>query len=569
MQLVFLLFFLITTTNSKIIVDDCVSRIIAGVFGSDETLMYLSTKRLNAMPDVSNLFLHHTVRNIPNAPVLIEYYVSYLIFAEDLHEMISVLHFFKNSTSWNPITTPRRKFVIFLWDYSDVSQVFYFLKKIYVVNVIIIQKSNESHWRASTLENFCLDRFRTVEFTCKIVRELKFAFRQKRLDGCQITASLITKASALSFWQHPELGEHGAIVKPLLFVSEKFGLDIQYDIPSTEDQLKFLSGVGTLLTTPMAKNDLIAFSPARIINNAKYYEFSDIILQDDMFWLVPKGLEVANVKVLRMIFTLNMWLVIILVMALLSVLYWIIALSAQIKEYRSWCKCALYVFTVSLGNGFYKIPASLPLKGLLCFHLLYCYHINSFFQGKLSEVLTVTRYESSIETIEELANSDLVPIVNITGLRLMISQSPHPIATRIYSKMIVLNGSITPYPIYTFRNITGLYSLSEITSMDFLLTDQFIDELNPKFEFTYMTQKGNYYVEYINEMLSVVHENGFMNFWRPGNAYNRYSLEKSRKIVLTFAHIQAAFYLFAFGHILATVIFLGELITRHLKENSK
>lgn len=74
--------------------------------------------------------------------------------------------------------------------------------------------------------------------------------------------------------------------------------------------------------------------------------------------------------------------------------------------------CALNVWAVVLGHSIYARPQLIPLRIFFLALALYGLNVSTIYASKLIVVFTLPSYESQIDTIEEILESQ-IPIGNV------------------------------------------------------------------------------------------------------------------------------------------------------------
>lgn len=478
---------------------------------------------------------------------------SYLFRAKDARELKDVFDWFQTSPLWNTRLSPRRKQLMVLDSDLEIEDVFNYMHKRHVIEMAVVVKLHGGLWKGYKRE-ICGNHLNSTVFRCG--DGLRLGSYPKKLSGCNFTASLIQTAYALHKPEDPK-NNPGILTKPLYFLIWKYHLNVTFIIPPIEDHKKFFLGIECITNLSMAHHELISASPARIGSTSKFYELSNIVLRANRVWLVPKAKKLPNYQILASIFDGIIWIGVLVSIVVTVSVVWIISKVKHIKKFDTLSECLVNVIQISIGSSLENIPDIRLLKFLFLAYFLYSMHIIYFFQTKLSGVLTVPTYEKTVHSSHDLADSELTPLLFFEGDHHLINMSANPLARIIHKKCVVTNENRTTEMVWKHRNVSALYSIGSLTRTDMKLVNYFPDDLLVRSEIMYILPNGSFYLRYVNDIIDVSTENGFMLKWTAEWTQNQ---EKNfdGNVVLTMEHLQGAFYLLFLGYLASTAAFIVE-----------
>ncbi|KAF5286766.1 hypothetical protein FQA39_LY04189 [Lamprigera yunnana] len=129
------------------------------------------------------------------------------------------------------------------------------------------------------------------------------------------------------------------------------------------------------------------------------------------YWTVPQRKLIDPLEVFKIVFKTDVWILIILTFVLTSVIWWFIGWCTQKVNFTS---ALLKVYSLTIFSAMDKVPSILSLRFIFITYVMYAIHIQSIFTSNLIKLLTNVHYEPAIETLEQLAQSDL-PILMYAG----------------------------------------------------------------------------------------------------------------------------------------------------------
>lgn len=225
------------------------------------------------------------------------------------------------------------------------------------------------------------------------------------------------------------------------------------------------------------------------------------------------------------------------------------------------------IIHLTLGYGILRNPDTLLLKFFIGTYLIYCLHINTIFQGKLSGVLTAPNLEPRLKTIEELADSNIIPaMVNYsfnefetckTNVAKKLRQKAEVLqfgsnSSAKFFEYVSRNGSVT-YLAYGNHFINLLSSKSSL----YTITE---DSCKTGFKCSFAFRRGIPVLLTMNQIIRGIREGGLVNKWLSDLMVISFEPNSPKHITLTIEHLKAAFILLGFGCSASFLVFIGEIV---------
>lgn len=330
-------------------------------------------------------------------------------------------------------------------------------------------------------------------------------------------------------------------------------------------------------------------------------EFHEDVIQasysferNDICILVPNGAPEPTLYNLMYTLTPLTWAIIIASIFLMVTAYrWMQSLQTRLLGIERHNYNTLITFSIHFqsffGDSISSLPTSSSLRVLIVCWCVYSFLINTAFTAKLISSLVLPRHEADIDTLEDLGKSplnivhpDFVSKTLWQGLeddKLLFDSLRDQMIPMSIDRLYALAKEDRESNAYVMANYAAKFlkktNFDPTTSRSFYHIMQECLFYSPK---VYPIEQGSAYLVRINELLGRFHEMGFIAKWERDTSHHRYTLDgkitmsdeelededdpladgEEPKVVITVAHLQAAFYLLFFGLMLSSIAFAGE-----------
>lgn len=544
--------------------NELVLTIINKIFRIDESLVILYEER--AKPYLPRkLHNAYIIRNI-NKDMLttntkMEYNYNYLLFLK----CSTLLHFtdiLKSSTMWNNLVSMRGKYLLFVLNECNKTEIFSMLWQNYIINAVIVERNNNLTWKMYVYEPF------SEESRCgKIIipkplaaNETIYSFPKYHtfLKHCDVAAWLIDK-------ELPELyfilknNDVGPLMRPLIYLRELYQANISYDSMEMYVQNNLFNKTKHLLLKALYEKqyDYIIASAYRYSETIAGLELSKIVFNDESIWYVPAPQKTPQIKLLLYIFSLELWLVIVIT-TLIAITFWFG--FCKIKRIKNHNILGLFGIMVGVATSSPKLHI---LRFYLIFYFVFSQHVAYFFQCELSSKLTIPQYEKSINTIEDMMDSEIT-IIAAPIRRYFYNESLNPLGKRMYYRSIDQIGLFKSKMNLLLDNHTiahhGFRNVMQYTDAYKPFIRVISDPIASIVETSYVALAGNPITLTLNVVISRLVESGLLEMWFASTKNNTFIKGDTSddKIVITLDHLQGAFVLYFIGITLALAIFVFE-----------
>lgn len=305
------------------------------------------------------------------------------------------------------------------------------------------------------------------------------------------------------------------------------------------------------------------------------FECSMPYVFDETLWYIPCPKPFPYWMSLSRVFDVSLWLVFMLVYLLYSTLIWVSVILNNMQgnmkhSYTSISKCFLNLWAVILGVSAYdKIPEKTIIRASFLLWVMYSLALNSVYQTFLTSFLIDPGLEHEISTVEELLES---------GMELGIPTTVDTVLPELTSSRYIHHTLCTDMSL-CFRRLAYEGNFAVLCSRYNTEYDEghkYIDSngksrlchLQQTFSLQFVTmtvQKGSSLLEKFNTIISHVIEAGLVNLWWKDLKYvatlraaKVFEAPNSEYTAMTTEHFQSAFFVLAFGSLLAVLCFVWE-----------
>ncbi|KAF5284169.1 hypothetical protein FQR65_LT00169 [Abscondita terminalis] len=205
--------------------------------------------------------------------------------------------------------------------------------------------------------------------------------------------------------------------------------------------------------------------------------------QDEAVYIVPPPKIISPIIVLKNVFKPVLWFLIFTVFIGTSLVWWWFD-KYYLKKSRS--SAILNVYSITLLGSIDKAPLRPFLRLIFIVYVIYAIHIQTAFTSKLVTLLTIPQYEPYIQTLEDLAGSNLSIITNAPILSLVHeTKYLNKLYSTIYNKFQAVPVS----------NLTEMLLRNNFNNCVFLEGDTF-NSISFIFEHNYYYFKDNRFSSY-------------------------------------------------------------------------
>lgn len=490
-------------------------------------------------------------------------YFNNIIQADDESDFVLRMDYFRNSTLWEPKLTPRRYFVIFINKLRNITLVLNYAKRHFITQIIVINYLTNATFNWYKPTNYCTAlQYKTELSSCDDLNNLNYDATSKLLHGCRI--NVVTGGMLLHYNYAGFANEkYGILVRPLAFLTKTFEWNVTFIEPSPDEQRKYARN----LHKDLNGYDLFIAALYRDEETITDFELSDIVLFDTYIWLMRKPKRKSNVKILISVYEISAWIGIACTLIIVTAINWSID---QIEYNRNdILRSFLDAFRLTIGSSVKKLTQLTHFRVYVILYIVYSFHINYVYQGKLSALLTSINYEERIQNVEQLAASNLVRAIPATT-RILLLNSRYLFARQVAQKSRDHFNNLTLSDaelVLTNDNLALLTRRYKSAAKDIQKLDFIADTLTKKLEMSYVFPNGSFYIPFVNIAIQIAREHGFLIKWIKDVNVHYKQPKLNVHVVLTFEHLQGAFILLITGLVIALFMFLCEICSFNFKKS--
>lgn len=241
----------------------------------------------------------------------------------------------------------------------------------------------------------------------------------------------------------------------------------------------------------------------------------------------------------------------------------------------------LWLFQILTDSPVKNIQNNCTFRVAMSFLLIFCLINSTAFKNSLELIYFSNEYHHEIETEEDLRNSGLELYTYSAKTMLKYQNSDREVDRELASKMVVCKDIIPCLQrIAVKKDIAMLYLRAPIV---FAIPKHYMDpnrhepllyvgETLQMVPYQMMFKKNYPPFEDINDILTRISETGLFDFEESKKVHDWYlTFFRGRKLsshVIKFNHLEIVFLIWAFGVLLAVVVFFGEFVSHYFNNTS-
>jgi hypothetical protein len=408
--------------------------------------------------------------------------------------------------------------------------------------------------------------------------------------GCPTTVTVFEiEPSVMKATSASTTFDDGTGIRLLHEITQKGNMSIMYLEPSNGEHWGYpygngswSGGIGQLISGQADILPAYSYYRCHII---KEIECSIPYFIDKIRWYIPCAMPYPRWMSLTRVFTLSLWLSFLAVYIFFALLMWQVVIisnripsqSTENHAYTSLVKCLLNFWAVILEESASNNPPQIvAIRFVFLVWVLFCLSMNTVYQTYLTSFLIDPGLQHQISSDDEILGSGIeygfpfrwkpfLPV--LSGDRYRKAYNCKSFKDCLNRTMFTHNFAFMGSAFATEYMIAAEFTSTDgkplVCSFDQIFT----------FQLPIMTvTKGYIFLDHLNTIVLQLVDAGIINHWFKNIKFTailasakEMDLQAQEYTQLTLLHIQSAFYFLFFGYIVATVVFLLELL-RHVKQ---
>lgn len=303
-------------------------------------------------------------------------------------------------------------------------------------------------------------------------------------------------------------------------------------------------------------------------------EFTEYVYCDKLIVIIPKYSPIPNgLKILR-IFQRQTWCVIVLIFLASIMIIYIRNLLIPLTSYSS--IQLLKIYGIILGAAV-KIQMTRKYAFLQCFWMFFSIIMIGIFQGTLIQSFSTLMYYNNVDTLEELAESNLQIRTSLE----IFDWDQSVTMRKLFGKIVEVNDNendwlLSLYKLCIYKNFSLVGRESEIRHIKYniILAKDGTRCLHTVKEhimspfFVYIVPHYSPYLLKINDLIIKLRESGLIEYWIENARLQKYNGQKNYHSFknITYDDLLVFLYILFSGHILAFLIFLYEIKMANIRK---
>ncbi|KAF5296739.1 hypothetical protein FQR65_LT10175 [Abscondita terminalis] len=288
------------------------------------------------------------------------------------------------------------------------------------------------------------------------------------------------------------------------------------------------------------------------------------IFTDDIVWVSP--LLKRDVAVMQNIFDHVTWGMIAITILIMSLVWWgITTLTTKHNKWNQMCLSSLMVWCLTICGVIQTPPLSRHLRSIFILYLFFVIVIQTAFNSKITNYLTLTEYSSNIKTIEDVANSQFILKMNHAIADMFNKNITQDVLyTKIQKKLIPDEHGLKESMLHknctaaTMRHLIEKFHIDQNEKVNYFIDNS----LTGPYKLYIGLGEGHFFTEYVQNVTTMLIESGcysktLIDFDR--KYYRRFRAETPNLVVLNFQHLYQIYVIWGVGLITASVVFIIEI----------
>ncbi|KAF5277593.1 hypothetical protein FQA39_LY06086 [Lamprigera yunnana] len=305
------------------------------------------------------------------------------------------------------------------------------------------------------------------------------------------------------------------------------------------------------------------------------------------FCTVPQRQLIDPLEVFKIVFKTQVWVLILITFILTSVIWWLIGWCTA--EKTNFTSALLKVYSLTIYSAIDRVPSILSLRFIFITYVMYAIHIQSIFTANLVKLLTNDHYEPAIETLEQLAQSDLPILTSSHFIKELLNKERNDsLYMKIANKIRSVDWSEYMTALFddTILEYNSVFLKADLLQELILHCNVKLrvisdDNLLGNHQTMFGTQIGSHLIKPMNKIVSTLSEAGLLDFkaskFDRGIKKFEYKYKdnvnnngnSSNPKVLSLTNMYPIFVFWGMGLACATAVFIMEHICYAMEKRSK
>lgn len=547
----------------------CQKNLIKSIFTNSSNLLYLTDNYCN-----TNLIIEdapHLILSTSGIYRTFRKQYNYILCTDNYDTLIQQIDKLRSSNVWDGRFGPQRKFLIFVSSDEDIDDIFDYLKRIFVIRVIVVKMNEGFTFTIYKNVNICNEvSYEIIYGDCSNgIAVIDFLVTQDDLKGCTLRVVALPFVLHKNYAGYAQNGTIGLLIRPVLLLKRLYNLNVTIIIPNEAKQAEYITSSEMKI---IENGDLVVVAPYRHFDIMKYLHFSNTVYYENIYWLVRKPRQFTNPETLIYIFKFRIWTCYCASFIIGVILDQYFEKLHAPNNKPTITKSILFYTKIAFGNSV-KFPKYFVKRLFLITYLFLSTNIFLMFQSKLNAVLTVPYYVKPINNVETLFQTSYKLMMSNLS-RNLYGQVRHPLAKKIVERAQLVPKDYKNLSdaeiVLTHKNIAVVSRRLKSSYAEFIRVHKFVDDVGFKMDMSYALQNGSYYLPYVNNVIKIVRESGLFAKWVNDIAYNATPSASVKIIALNITHFYGAFGCLIIGIVVSMVVFFGEIMLyKHTKFQKK
>lgn len=416
----------------------------------------------------------------------------------------------------------------------------------------------------------------------------------KKLNGCPVRVRVVQWPPYVMPPKDHIVGteiydfDEGLEVNLINTISERADFKIIYSMSNTSQNFGTVNSNGTTTgifsALKQEKADIALGSLALSEARGEEFDFSSTYHIESLTWCVPHAKSQPSIEKLTNTLKTETWIVLVIAYLSCSILVWGLSIfeKRELKFYKRLPNVMQHTLSVILGMAVKTLPKTLLVRLFLFMWIFSSLVMDIYYTTFMISTLTGSSYSGQIHTLDEILDNKLklylmpntIQYFNGSSWQMKTILKEWNNCTHIHeclARVAYQKDSAICIPrLYMEYAYNGYVDVNK-QPLVYYFRDSVVS-----YPITMYMAKGYPLKQRINELVERIISAGFITAWeqkvfdykwKNASVFAEESTEEPEQKWLTIYHLEAVLYSLAFGHSLAVVVFVMEVVIYRHKKN--
>lgn len=353
------------------------------------------------------------------------------------------------------------------------------------------------------------------------------------------------------------------MVEPILEIAKSLKFDLTLIKISKAEQMQHFTSNISYDRFYTRSFDTVASLLTNNNENTYHIDATESFFYDFYYWVVPTPETSSKLMILLIAFGRYNFAILVVITILMGLVVW--AYSKHIYPDRTFVnfpRSVILAYGITLSTYSNIWPKVKILRYLLLMQLFFSVLIQTVYQAKLIDYLTVPRYKKGLLTLEDLVESDIKIMCHHYIYSSLMEIKGDELADKVWNRIVLtdMDAYERLRQVAVYQNVSSTIMWTVITSSPFAHNVRHVGgKLLVPIRAFYPMRKSHPFFEKINFYVKMLFASGFPYIWLQNNKMVHFKKAENTTVVLSLSHMKGCFLLWTIGSGIAVFIFIVEM----------